>query len=191
MTDRMIFRALAATTLVLSLGACENIREQMGLSKSSPDEFQVVSRAPLTLPPNFALRPPEPGAPRPQEGTTTDQARRTVFRVEEDEVQTATLTPQGDRTLGEQALLNSAGAGEVDPNIRQTINYETRRINEENESFVDDLIFWQDQPPAGEVIEPNEESRRIREADALGTTVTGEGTPVIERKEKGWLEDIF
>src|SRR3546814_5174685 len=45
----------------------------------SPDEFRVVSRAPLTLPPDYNLRPPEPGAPRPQVGTPSQQAERAVF----------------------------------------------------------------------------------------------------------------
>ena len=42
------------TLLVLALillSACEGVRKQFGMGKSSPDEFRVVSRAPLTMPP--------------------------------------------------------------------------------------------------------------------------------------------
>src|SRR5690554_5294054 len=42
-------------------------------------EFTVVKRAPLSLPPEYALRPPEPGAPRPQEPSPTAQARQQVL----------------------------------------------------------------------------------------------------------------
>ena len=41
-----------------------------------PDEFAVESRAPLTVPPDFDLRPPEPGAPRPQEKTAKQRPSR-------------------------------------------------------------------------------------------------------------------
>jgi len=45
------------------------------MSKRAPDEFAVVRRAPLIVPPDYDLRPPDPGAPRPNIGTTSDQAR--------------------------------------------------------------------------------------------------------------------
>jgi hypothetical protein len=45
------------------------------MSKRAPDEFAVVKRAPLIVPPDFDLRPPDPGAPRPNVGRTSDQAR--------------------------------------------------------------------------------------------------------------------
>jgi hypothetical protein len=45
------------------------------MGKRAPDEFAVVRRAPLIVPPDFDLRPPDPGAPRPNIGTTADQAR--------------------------------------------------------------------------------------------------------------------
>jgi hypothetical protein len=32
-----------------------------------PDEFAVTRQAPLVVPPDFALTPPNPGAPRPQD----------------------------------------------------------------------------------------------------------------------------
>ena len=36
---------------------------EFGPGQAPPDEFQVVRRAPLILPPDYSLRPPEPGAP--------------------------------------------------------------------------------------------------------------------------------
>jgi len=65
--------------LALLAGCGEEMKKSFGLGKNAPDEFAVVRRAPLSLPPDFALRPPQPGAIRPQEGTATDQARSTVL----------------------------------------------------------------------------------------------------------------
>jgi Protein of unknown function (DUF3035) len=61
----------------LPLGGCAqgSVQEVLGMGKRAPDEFAVVKRAPLIVPPEFELRPPEPGAPRPNIGRTSDQAR--------------------------------------------------------------------------------------------------------------------
>ena len=62
---------------VLALAGCARgtIQDALGMGKRAPDEFAVVQRAPLVIPPDFELRPPNPGEPRPQTGTTSDQAR--------------------------------------------------------------------------------------------------------------------
>jgi hypothetical protein len=48
------------------------------MDQVGPDEFAIESRAPLTIPPEFDLRPPQPGAPRPQEVTAADKARKVI-----------------------------------------------------------------------------------------------------------------
>jgi len=48
------------------------------MDQVGPDEFAVESRAPLTIPPEFDLRPPQPGAPRPQEASSADKARKVI-----------------------------------------------------------------------------------------------------------------
>lgn len=186
------FRLAGAAALVLALGACEGVKSQLGLVKSSPDEFRVVSRAPLSLPPEFNLRPPEPGLARPQEGSPTNQARRAVFRA--DGPNTALLseaTPGDQRSVGERSLLKAAGADSADPNIRVVVNSETQQINNEADSFVDTLVFWRNAPIPGEIVDAEAESKRLRENTALGKSVTEGETPSIERKSKGIFEGIF
>ena len=68
--------ALGSSTLLLA--GCNDFRQAIGLDRVGPDEFAVESRAPLTIPPEFDLRPPQPGAPRPQEGTAADKARKVI-----------------------------------------------------------------------------------------------------------------
>ena len=67
---------VSALTAVAAIGlaGCQSTQKALGMSKVVPDEFRVVSKAPLAVPPDYALRPPTPGAPRPQDGTTRDQA---------------------------------------------------------------------------------------------------------------------
>jgi hypothetical protein len=60
------------------LAGCTDFRQMLGIDRVGPDEFAVESRAPLTIPPEFDLRPPQPGAPRPQEATAADKARKVI-----------------------------------------------------------------------------------------------------------------
>src|SRR6266478_1487913 len=72
-----LFEVACLCASLLLLG-CSDLRRVVGLDRVAPDEFSVESRAPLTIPPEFNLRPPQPGAPRPQEGTAADKARKVI-----------------------------------------------------------------------------------------------------------------
>ncbi len=182
-----------AAFLVFGLAACSGVREQLGGGKQSPDEFRVASQAPLSLPPDYRLRPPEPGAPRPQEGTPTQRARSSVFKLEG----TGSATPvraygtPGGQSAGEMALTQRAGATRVDPQIRQLVELETEQINEDSTTFLDTLIFWRDPDPQGDLVDARAESDRLRENRALNRPVNTGETPVIKRRQRGLLEGVF
>lgn len=192
MTWTMVSRVSVVVALAVTLTACEGIKKQLGQTKQAPDEFRVVSRAPLTLPPDFSLRPPEPGLPRPQEGTTAQQARQAIFRAEEPkDAPQAVMAATDGRSLGEQALLRSAGVENVDPNIRLVVERETLRLNDESESFIDSLVFWRDKEVPGVIVDAQSESQRLKENAALGKDATSGQTPTIERRKKAIFEGIF
>jgi hypothetical protein len=179
---------LAATVLGLALAGCADARKAIGWDKSPPDEFRVVTRAPLSLPPDFGLRPPAPGAPRPQEGTAVDQARSAV---------TGSRSPQrgamavSSSSEAEGALLARAGAQRADPTIRETVDREASAVAEAERSLTDRLIFWRRPDPPGTVIDASRESQRLRENQALGRAPTDGDTPIIRRRQRGLLEGIF
>ena len=50
-----------------------------GSNKLIPDEFEVVNRAPLVMPPEAELAPPRPGEPRAQEINPGKQAYDALF----------------------------------------------------------------------------------------------------------------
>jgi hypothetical protein len=191
---------LAFALAMPAVAGCSSTKEMLGLTKRSPDEFQVVSRAPLSMPPDYSLRPPTPGAPRPQEGTTTDQAQNIVTGYSNRA--TTTLQPdqipsigEGEQTTtesaGESAFLQSASLTGIDPNIRKLVDQETAADQDASQSFLDDLVFWRAPEPYGTVVDPVAEQKRLQENQALGQpTDTGE-TPIIERKKKGLFEGVF
>ena len=75
MRGSTVFALFGVGLMAMSVSACGGARQALGLTKVSPDEFRVVTKAPLVLPPDYALRPPEPGKPRPQEQATDGAAR--------------------------------------------------------------------------------------------------------------------
>ncbi len=171
-----------------ALSACENAREAMGIGKQSPDEFAVVTRAPLSMPPDFGLRPPRPGAGRPQEKAVVDSARELLIKG------TGLASPSQQAlstSKGEAALLAKAGATNPDPSIRRKLNRDSSILATEEDSFTDRLIFWQDKTPLGTIVDAAAEKKRLRENAGLGDAPTKGRTPKIVRKPKGWFEGIF
>lgn len=71
----ILIAALGATT-----AACGSLKEDLGLLKEAPDEFAVVRNAPLSLPPDFNLRPPKPGEVGDGRLEQRDQARALLVR---------------------------------------------------------------------------------------------------------------
>ncbi len=170
------FAALFAIMLgTAALSACDTAQEQLGLTKSPPDEFKVVKRAPLELPPQYTLRPPSPGAPRPQEQETVEQARQTVFGAADVAVQ------QEAPTTAEGALLQQAGAGSIDPEIRQRVDKESAEMVDENQPVIEKLmsIGSDDLPPAS-VLDASKESERLQKNQEQGKPVTEGETPSVD-----------
>ncbi len=170
----VILTALFLTPLV-TLSACEGTKEQLGLTRTAPDEFAVVKRAPLELPPDYSVRPPQPGAQRPQEAAATEQARTVIFGEGGAD---ARPTPAD----GEAALLQKAGTDEAQPGIREAVDRETATLEPYEKPVSERLLGWttgNDQPPAS-VVDAAAEAERLRENSEQGKPLTEGKTPTIE-----------
>lgn len=89
---------LLVPAAALALSACGG----GGLfNRDRPDEFAVSKAAPLVIPPDFALNPPKPGAPRPLEVDSQGAALRALFG------DSAKAAPKSG---SEQNLLDQSGA---------------------------------------------------------------------------------
>ena len=127
-------RALALGAVLVaaafSTAGCGSAGAAFG--KNTPDEFRVVARAPLVVPPDYALRPPSPGEPRPQELQPESQARLALLGRQQ-----AT-----DRSQGEQLLVAQAGVAKADPLIRYVVDDEQGSLAHKDKSFADTVMFW-------------------------------------------------
>jgi hypothetical protein len=166
-----------------SCGSSDTLSRTFGLTRDAPDEFTVTTRAPLSMPPDFALRPPRPGAPRPMEQSERNQAEEALVP------QMALGTPQVGDSPGQDALVQAAGPV-ASNQIRQQVDADAR-MQQANTGFVQRLLFWQKPEPPGIVVDPQKEAQRLRENSALGENPDTGDTPIIQPRKKGWLEGIF
>lgn len=190
----IVARALVAGGIVMTgfaASGCSTVREAVGLKKTTPDEFRVVARAPLSMPPHYGLKAPSPGAIRPQETKIPDKARQIVIDGNGARKNNVVLDKRfRGRPAGELALLKQAGTNNIDPNIRRLINRESSTLALAKSGFAEKLIFWKKPPPQGVVVDAKLEARRLRENAALGRPVTTGETPVIKRKGGGLFGNI-
>ncbi|QLQ12153.1 MAG: DUF3035 domain-containing protein [Brevundimonas sp.] len=132
MTLRTAVLIVAASATALSLSACGSMRQTVGLSKVTPDEFLTVSSAPLSVPPEYGLRPPNPGEPRPQELAPESAARQILLG------QRQSVT----RTTGEQVLVSQAGGDRADPLARYVVDDEFGDLTYKEEGWANRILFW-------------------------------------------------
>jgi len=109
---RKVVTIVAALGVAASLSACT----KNGYERVRPDEFAVVRAQPLVIPPDFALVPPQPGAPRPQDGTAQNQALDAMFGG------------SAMRSASENSTLDSAGRTSADQGARSTAGSPTTNV---------------------------------------------------------------
>jgi hypothetical protein len=128
--------ALALTAGLAALGAslagCQSAATALGMTKVVPDEFRVVTKAPLTVPPDYSLRPPAPGEPRPQELQPESAARTALLGQRAAE----------QRSQGEKLLAAKAGGDKADPLVRYVVDDEFGDIAHKEPTFADRVLFW-------------------------------------------------
>ena len=84
-------------------------------NRDRPDEFAVQRQAPLVVPPDFTLTPPAPGAPRPAEGTASEQALEALFGgpAPRSDIETSALDRAGSSEPGIRSQIGDPGTNTV------------------------------------------------------------------------------
>ncbi len=172
---------------VALLSACESARKAFSGDKSAPDEFAVYSRPPLSLPPEYKLRPPKPGAKFQRGDSTAALAKQAIIGQT---VNRRSPPKVIEGSPGVLALLRETGGLTATPGIRATINEEAAIFSSQDQAFVDKLIFWVDESPeGGTIVDAKKEQKRIQRNQALGKPITEGESPEIKvkRARKGLL----
>lgn len=183
------YKVFAPLVLIIALTGCSSVKQQLGISRHSPDEFMVVKRAPLSLPPNYALRAPT----EPNEMAPASEAAVTAQTV-----LTGKPAAPADKkpSKHDAAFMAKLGTDMADPAIRSHIDQDNGYVALQNRSVVDKLIFWEDQEDPGlekvpnPVVDPKKEAKRLKQNEKEGKPLNTGNTPVIEKK-KGTIDRIF
>ncbi|WP_428483925.1 DUF3035 domain-containing protein [Rhodopila sp.] len=178
-------RLFLLTGGLLLLSACDSdgLTRTFGLTRDAPDEYTVTTRAPLSMPPEYNLRPPQPGAPRPQEQSERQQAEEALVP------QLALGAPQSAASPGQTALMEQAGPA-APADIRTRVDQDARYAGNDD-SFVDKLLYWRKPDSQHATVDAQKESQRLRQNAALGEGPDVGDTPIIQQRKAGWFGNLL
>lgn len=203
-------RKIAMLTGLMLLAACGSgeVRSTLGLNRSTPDEFKVVSRPPLSVPPEFYLRPPTPGEPA-LIGTSAESEASSLF-LQQDDSDYGSLTKLDDikvpdvntavdpvisgslATTGEATFLNHAGADKADEDIRSKLYEDSVNPPEGTEDTSYPLQDWLGLGNDGaEVVDPKAEAERIRKNTDEDKPVNEGEVKTIDDSNKSVIDQLF
>lgn len=200
-------RSLFLLSLV-SLTACsgQEVQETFGMNRKAPDEFVVYSRPPLSVPPEFDLKPPRPGEENPHIVTTEDQARQLLLGTKRqpatlDEavaksnssVETAVpvVLSSDAPSSAQSSFLSKAGADKADPKIRAELGKDIiaePKKKKKAQSLYESIVDGEKAEP---VVDAKGEAERIRTNRDAGKPVTEGDTPNEDTKSKSVIDKIF
>ena len=192
MRSRQLLYLVLLGATAAGMAGCDTIRDAAGQTKDSPDEFAVVTKAPLVIPPDFSLRPPAAGAGPTNQIAPTQAAQAALFTA--DPATVAASLP-ATMSTGERYLLVKAGVQNADPAIRQEIASDAGATRAADDSFTNNLLFGSSTPSAGTAVDADAEARRIDAQKAGGAATPAPNAPPATtpppEKKGSWWDDLF
>jgi Protein of unknown function (DUF3035) len=185
--------------IALLCAACggDTVQKTLGMERTAPDEFRVVSRPPLTVPKEFYLYPPDEAMERKapsveknardvlldnpstsykyQSDTATESSVDTSYPV----VQSSNLA-----SGAEDALLSKIGVQDSAPEIREVLKAESEALEER--TILENLRNKDNE----EVVNAEKERERIKEAVEKKQAIDGKTAETVKTK-KSTLDWIF
>ena len=151
---------------LMALSACSDFRQAIGTEKSVPDEFEVVIRPPLSLPPNFTDRPK----------AGEDEAQIVTAQSISATNQASILFESSDREIsGYEEIFDFSS---VPSNIRELVDEETAGIRFERRLPIQ--IVFGGLVNVGPVLDQMAEDQRLRKNRLEGKSPLEGGTPAID-----------
>lgn len=203
---------ITSIALLLLLAACSggNVKEMLGIDSRAPDEFRVVSRPPLSVPPQFNLMPPAipDGSANPYAadkqaeslvtGKPADAANGSETFVLKNVGTDTVVTPVEARTVNnttgssaEAQFLQNAGADNADPTVRRALVEEkiTKQEEQDDRSWWDWMTFRPEKKEA--VVDATKEAERIQKNQQEGKPANDGETATVKPKDRGVLGYIL
>ena len=163
--------AAGAGLALVALGGCSDFRQAIGSEKSVPDEFEVVVRPPLSLPPGFTERPSDEGG-----------ASETIVSLQD--------ASNSISAKGQTSILLESAEGRIEgyddlfafdavpDNIRALVDEETAGIRFERRLPIQ--IVFGGLPNVGPILDQMDEDVRLRTNRLQGKLPTDGATKGID-----------
>lgn len=175
------------------LVSCSGTKGVLGVGRSAPDEFKVISNPPLSLPPDFALRPPLTA--HSAQGSS-DLSAKELFHANQSASQKVSTSAVLSRA--EKKLLERARANTANPDIKTLIDDEYRELTEkEEEKGILKKVFSYTKGESDKgkdpVVDAAREKERIEESKKEGVSPAEGGVEEkgTEKNKKGLLNRVI
>jgi hypothetical protein len=117
---RIIFSLIFMLNLSLLSGCGSELSDVLGTNKMPPDEFTILTKPPLIVPPEYNLRPPAEGEIRPNAQQPKRQLQSILFGQNQTD----------DFSSSEISLMTGSDVAEAIPNIKEVLDSEMRDVEE-------------------------------------------------------------
>lgn len=184
--NRKISQGLRGTGIVgilsifVAVTGCSNdAKTMLGLKRRVPDEFKIVSHPPLTIPPEFTLRPPVPGNEGNSNIATSNKAKNILL-------ENTTKTKPAKMSQAESALLKQAGANDSDPQIRSILAKDTAaKQKTEKKGFLSKIKFFGKSGDDDKTVDAIKEKQRIDNLNDKTTKNEDQNTSAVAANGNG------
>ncbi len=168
---RHMMKISALALLGLTASGCASASKSLGLTKAAPNEFNILTKAPLVVPPEYSLRPPQIGESSAENNYSQEAARKALVGDIDD----------AEPSQGEMTLLAKSGALRANQEIRLVIDGENS-VERKTSGFSDRVLFWNNGgDETGAPLDPEAEALRLKSINAA----TGGGQVTISRRPGG------
>ncbi len=181
------------------LAACDNgsVRDTLGLTRSAPDEFRVIARPPLSMPPEFNLRPPVSASETDALGAEASPRKDAQSLLENGD--TASINPANAAVqpvqtgalpdVADSQFLKNAHADDASPSIRTLLQQESPPPSQAPEkSIIEKLRDPKNNEP---VVDAIGETQRLKSNKANGKPLNTGETPMESEKDRGPLRRLL
>ncbi len=177
MQKMMVLTALSI--MALGTTGCATASKTLGLTKEAPNEFNILTKAPLIVPPEYNLRPPAIGASSAENNYSQEAARKALLGD----------IDSTEPTQGEIILMTKAGVGRADQEVRLKIDGENG-VERKTSGFADRVLFWNNgryANPDGSPLDAEQEARRQQ---AITSATGGQAVKITKRPGSGKLPGL-
>ncbi|PPR79114.1 MAG: hypothetical protein CFH01_00615 [Alphaproteobacteria bacterium MarineAlpha2_Bin1] len=179
LVTKFYYKFFKFVLILFFFSSCSNTDNLIKLSEIPPDEFSVVRKDPLEIPPNFNLRPP--GKSKKTGSINSSEKAKDVLSDLISNKQEKIISNEY-LTKGDVMLLENTGFKETKTNIREVLITENSLALQHKgriEVLIEKLVGNESD---ANILDPEKEVRRNQEKLATGENFVKSQKPVIIRR---------